>query len=386
MPLFARLIRSMYGTRQAALNWFVTFDSELTKLGFTRSKIEAGIYKREDVIILIWVDDIVLVGPVEQVNRAKNELKQRFNVKDLGPIKRGTFLGMRVVRDRQKRQIFLCQDAYIERILSRFGMARAHGVHTPIENGKKFHNRHDGEEAFDQQRYQEMVGAINYAAVATRGDLSFAIGLLGRYAADPTMDHAGGVKRILRYLRKTAGLRLCLGDQRGDRAFKGFRIYADADFAGDVDGMKSTSGMVIVDRFRSVIGWRSTKQTITAKSTADAEFIATAMAMENGWMYDLEREIHGESGNTRPPLSVFNDNEPCISNINRGDFQPPNRHIGVKYFWICDMVKLGEAQVEYISTHDMIADGFTKGLDRVKHNCFLLSLGLYENDDKDADG
>ena len=50
------------------------------------------------------------------------------------------------------------------------------------------------------------------------------------------------------------------------------------------------------------------------------------------------------------------------------------------------MVKLGEAQVEYISTHDMIADGFTKGLDRVKHNCFLLSLGLYENEDGDADG
>ena len=58
----------------------------------------------------------------------------------------------------------------------------------PIENGKKFRNQHDGEEAFDQQQYQEMVGAINYAAVATHGDLSFAIGLLGHFAADSTMD------------------------------------------------------------------------------------------------------------------------------------------------------------------------------------------------------
>ena len=135
MPLFARLIHSMYGTRQAALNWFVTFDSELTKLRFTCSKIEAGIYKREDVIILIWVNDIALVGPIEQVNHAKDELKQRFNIKDLGPIKCSTFLGMQVVRDHHKRQIFLCWDAYIERILSRFGMARAHGVHAPISVG-----------------------------------------------------------------------------------------------------------------------------------------------------------------------------------------------------------------------------------------------------------
>jgi hypothetical protein len=214
--------------------------------------------------------------------------------------------------------------------------------------------------------------------VATRGDLSYNIGLFERYASDPFTDHAGGIKRLFRYLRKTAGPTICLGNQVDKLSFKGFRIYADADFAGDVNERKSTSGMATIDRYGSTIGWRSTKQTITAKSTADAEFIATAMAMENSWIYNLEREIHGESEIPRPPLAVFNNNKSCITNIYHGDFQPPNRHVGVKFFGICDVVKMGEAKVEYVSTHEMLADCLTNGFDHTKQNIFLLSLGLLQ--------
>jgi len=45
------------------------------------------------------------------------------------------------------------------------------------------------EEQVDQKEYQEIVGSLNYAAIATRPDISFAVGVLGRYASDPARRH-----------------------------------------------------------------------------------------------------------------------------------------------------------------------------------------------------
>jgi hypothetical protein len=134
-------------------------------------------------------------------------------------------------------------------------MSKVNGARTPIESGAKFHKRIANACKASQHIYQEMVGSINYAAVATRGDLLFTVGLLGCYAADPTAKHAkhaSGVKRVLRYLRHTSQLKLCLGRQTNSNS-AGLAIYAEADFAGDSDEMKSTSGMTVVDRYGSII-------------------------------------------------------------------------------------------------------------------------------------
>ena len=199
------------------------------------------------------------------------------------------------------------------------------------------------------------------------------MGVLGRFSSDPCVEHYNGAKRVLRYLRKTATstIELCLGIQGNGQSFT---IYADADFAGDPVEMRSTSGMVIRDRYGATVAWKSTKQPVTAKSTADAEFIATAMAMEWMWLGKLENEYHGNKEYRTIP--VYNDNEACIANVNRGDYQPPSRHVGVRYYWIRDMVRLGEATVSYMPSTQMPADGLTKGLDRVKHEIFIGFIGL----------
>ena len=140
------------------------------------------------------------------------------------------------------------------------------------------------------------------------------------------MIYHNGAKRLLQYLRKTRGLELSLGRQSGRI---GTPIYADADFAGDRSGWRSTSRMVVKDRYGATVAWKSTKQPLTARSTADAEYIATAMAMEHMWIADLEVELHHEV--SRAPVPVYNDNEACIVNLERNEHQPDNHHIGVRY-------------------------------------------------------
>ena len=251
-------------------------------------------------------------------------------------------------------------------------MGKANGVHTPIESGARFTRRQKDEEKADQKAYQELIGSVNYAAVATRADISYAVGLLGRFASDPSINHQNGAKRLLRYLQRTAGKELCLGNR--SRSGSDIAIYADADFAGDAVAMRSTSGMVVKDRYGATVAWKSTKQPITARSTADAEFIATAMAMEYLWLSDLEKEFHYDRKSR--PIPIYNDNTACIANINSGEYQPQSRHVGVRYFWIKDLIRFGEATVSHIASDKMLADGLTKGLDRTKHNLFIEYLGL----------
>jgi hypothetical protein len=107
--------------------------------------------------------------------------------------------------------------------------------------------------------------------------------------------------------------------------------YGDADFAGDQDELKSTTGFVAIDRHGSVVAWNSTKQKITAKSTADAKFMATAFAIEEAvWLQKLEAAFHGNL--TEKPVTIYNDNTACIANLTKNEYSPPNRHVGVRYW------------------------------------------------------
>jgi hypothetical protein len=63
------------------------------------------------------------------------------------------------------------------------------------------------------------------------------------------------------------------------------------------------------------------------------------------------------------PEKVFNDNQACIANIHHNSFVPHNQHIGLRYHCIRDMVNSQEVDLGHVSTVNMLADGFTKGLD-----------------------
>ena len=159
-------------------------------------------------------------------------------------------------------------------------------------------------------------------------------------------------------------------------------VYADADFAGEIDGMKSTSGFVIIDPYSATVNWRSLKQRTVAKSTADAEFNATAIAAEEGiWLQKVQTELYPsisrQEKERKPYIQLFNDNQACIASLMNGKFRASTRHVGVRYFWLKEIIETGEAEIEYIGTDEMVADGLTKALEKTKHKLFIAMLGMY---------
>ena len=91
--------------------------------------------------------------------------------------------------------------------------------------------------------------------MSTRPDISVAVNTLSQYMSCPSEKHWTGVKRILRYLKGTVGHGLVFSGDDGDKLMG----YSDADWAGDLDTRRSTSGYV----FKiggAIVNWCSKQQ------------------------------------------------------------------------------------------------------------------------------
>jgi hypothetical protein len=73
---------------------------------------------------------------------------------------------------------------------------------------------------------------------------------------------------------------------------------------------------------------------------------------------------------------IYNDNTACIANLAKKEYSPPNRHVGVRYWRMRDVLGLGEANIKHVDTSRMKADGLTKGLDKIKHERFINDTKL----------
>ena len=116
--------------------------------------------------------------------------------------------------------------------------------------------------------YASVVRSLMYAQVYTRLDIAFVVGMLGRYQSNLGLDHWRVAKKVMRYLQGTKYYKLTYWRTSNLKVVS----YSNSDFAGCVDSRKSTSGYIFI-LAGGAISWRSVKQTLTATSTMEAEFI-----------------------------------------------------------------------------------------------------------------
>ena len=126
----------------------------------------------------------------------------------------------------------------------------------------------------DATLYRSIVGGLCYL-VHMRPDIAFAVGYVSRFMEDHREDHWAAVKRLLRYIKGTMNHGIVF--PKTGRSRLQFTVFSDADMAGDIDGRRSTSG-VLVFLESAPISWLSLKQKVVALSTCEAEYVAAATA------------------------------------------------------------------------------------------------------------
>ena len=137
-----RLLKGLYGLKQAGRGWYIEMTRVFIKeLGFEQSEIDPSVYYRrkgeEHTIVAVATDDMALTSKhAEDAQRFKTEIKKFWYIMDHRPIK--WFLGFEIKRDQDARTLAISQQAYIEGMVERFGMAQAKLVLMPMEPGVQF--------------------------------------------------------------------------------------------------------------------------------------------------------------------------------------------------------------------------------------------------------
>ena len=369
--LVCRLKKSLYGLKQSPKCWNEKFDACLLNMNFQKT-VDPCVYVRknskgEEFILCLYVDDLILAtADKKELDQVKGELADKFEVKDLGEI--NFFLGVEFKRQADG-SMWMGQEAYIKQTLAKFGMENCAPTDTPICTGQKLTHGNQDSERVDPQMYKSAVGSLLHLSNRTRPDIAYAVGLVSRFSSDPCKEHFMAVKRIFRYLKRTADYGL-LYKADGSTDCVG---YSDADWAGDLDDRKSTSGYVFLSAEGAIL-WGSKKQSCVALSTAEAEYIALSMAtQESTWLNTLMSQIGAI--NDHEYTVIFEDNQSTICLAN-GQGSKRSKHIDIKYHFIQDKIANGEIIVQYCDTNDMIADIFTKPLAKDKFNKLRGLMGM----------
>lgn len=288
-------------------------------------------------------------------------------MKDLGVTK--LCLGLQI--EHLHNGIFVHQSNYIQKMLKRFNMDKAHPLSTPMVvrslDVKKdpYRPRENNEKALGPEvPYLSAIGALMYLANNTRPDIAFSVNVLARYSSDPTRRHWNGIKHVLRYLCGTRDMGLFYQKNTKSKLVG----YADAGYLSDPHKARSQSGYVFTYG-GTAISWRSTKQTLTATSSNHAELIALYDAgRECVWLRSMIQHIQEECGleSVREnPTVIYEDNTACIAQIKEGYIKGDRtKHISPKFFSTHDLQKNGLINVCQIRSSDNLADLFTKSLPR----------------------
>jgi Reverse transcriptase (RNA-dependent DNA polymerase) len=374
-----KLMKSLYGMKQASRVWNQTFDKVVKELGFERLACEWCVYRRESptgtIIFAVHVDDIVSAASSPAENDLfKSQLKQHWDISDLGPAKFA--LGIAIARDIDAKTVAISQSALIDRVVEQFGQSEAHSVDTPMVAGLQL-RRPDRTlptpshiiEWAERTPYRSLVGSLMYIARGTRPDIAHAVSRLASYLDCYRPEHWNAAVRVVRYLKGTRDLRLVLGGQ-GPLRLVG---YSDSDYANCPDSSRSVSGHCF-SLGSAMISWSSRKQRIVADSSCYAKYIALHdSAREMTFLRQLLDGLHLLPSDATP---IHCDNNAASILSEDHVFHARVKHIRVKYHAIREMVDNGEVVVARIRSSDNTADILTKALGRPDFLRLRHGLGL----------
>ena len=377
--------RGIYGLKQSPRQWNKVIDEFLKNEGFDVINADCCIYKQtvrgKTIMVSLYVDDLMIASNCKSLcSNLKTSLNKRFEMKDLGIVQ--VCLGLEF-NWLPNGTCLLNQKQYIQKVLERFKMENCKPIGCPIEGGAKLSKDMSPKtpEEKNEMRgipYRSAVGSLIYLVTGTRPDLAVATSNVARYCENPGLRHWSAVKRIFRYLKGTLAWGLLFNPT--DSTLVG---YSDADWAGDLDSRRSTTGYLFTIGGVPV-SWKSKKQATVALSTAEAEYMPiSAATQEASW---LRRFLANFGFDQNRATVIFEDNQGCIALAKNPVAHERTKHIDIRYHFVREKIEANTIDVRYLSTEQMLADLLTKGLAKDRHVKLCRRIHLFGNEETQNEG
>jgi hypothetical protein len=174
-----RLNKDLYGLKQAPRAWYARMDNYLTRLGFSKSHADPNLYYKvvdnAPIILLLYVDDLFIIGEASVIIQCKKELASEFDIKGLCLMH--CYLGLEVWQKRG--EVFLGQVKYAIKILQKFGMMDCKSMDTPMTTDIR-KVKDPNSDLVDPSLYRQLIGSLMYL-VNTQPDICFVVNTLSQF-------------------------------------------------------------------------------------------------------------------------------------------------------------------------------------------------------------
>ena len=324
---------SLYGTRDAAVNFQQEVRKVMMKLGFTVGKYNVSTYhnKSRDLKTLVHGDDFVTIGGREDAKWFEEALSKSFAIKTSvvgrgkGEDKEARILNW-VIRVMPNGWEYEADQRHGELIIKTLGMDNCKSVIIPGEDAKEWEAEQDsvkleGEKA---REYRGLAARANYLAL-DGPDIQYAVKELCRGMANPTVGDRKALKRLARYLVGAPRMVSRFDTQYRPEEVFGF---SDSDWAGCKKTSRSTSGGAIMVGQHCIKTWSATQKSNTL-SSGEAELVAAVkMSCELIGMCQLAKDWGQEL-----KANVWVDSSAAIGVVNRRGCGKL-RHVRVGMLWV----------------------------------------------------
>jgi hypothetical protein len=367
-----RLLKALYGLRRSPRLWQLEFGSWLRSMGFKQVPEDPCVYTTEHIIVIFFVDDIVTLSYPANRSRVRDfedSLHAKYPMRNVGELR--WFLGIRVIRDRNARKLWLCQDSYIDKIVSRFHLEQGKRPPIPLVYGQPLTPNEGKATPETVHQYQAKVGSALYPTIITRPDCAFAASKLAEHLQNPSQQHADAADRAIKYLdgTKTLAIEYSVENMKDTVMFA-----TDAAYADNPD-RKSSEGYVM-KMFGGVVDWKAGKQKTVTTSTTEAELLSLSNgAREVYWWIRFFKAIRLDP---EQDIEIWCDNSQTVGLLTKIDpeLKTRLRHVDIHHHWLRQEVSAGNVNITWKPTNEMPADGLTKALSIQKHQEFVKMLGL----------
>ncbi|GJW92234.1 ribonuclease H-like domain, reverse transcriptase, RNA-dependent DNA polymerase [Tanacetum coccineum] len=368
-----RLIKALYGLRQAPRAWNIKLDNTLKSLDFKKCALEQAIYTKKSkdsilstLLIGVYVDDLIITGtPKKEIDKFKAQMEEKFEMSDLGLL--AYYLGIEVTQT--NGDISIKQSAYASKILKEAGMLDCNETLIPMDPGTRLTKINEGT-MVNSTEYRSLIGCLRYL-LHTRPDLSYSVGLLSRFMQEPREQHMKAIRQVLRYVKGTKDYGITYKHNGGNK----IHGFSDSSYGVNTQEGKGTTGIIFYYG-ESPISWNTQKQATVALSSCESEFIAaTAAATQALW---LKRLLSKLTHSQEEKITIQVDNKSAIALMKNPVFHGRSKHIDTKYHFIRECVEREDIQVEFVSGEYQKADILTKALPKIRFLTMRQLIGLKE--------
>ena len=376
-----RVLKALYGLSASPRLWYNHLSKTLEKFGLKCVPESGCIFTNDKLIVCFYVDDIVVFYHMNNrpvFEELKNTLFEVYTIRDLGELK--WFLGLRIIRDRNIRKMWLVQDSYIEKKAKEFKRLDGRGnlINTAPKTPMSTQEIKSGDgkaNTFQIHEYQRFVGSLTYAAVVSRPDIAKATQKLAEAQNNPSPEHLTAAEKLLDYLYETRFLALEYGMDINEGPV--FIAASDASFGDDCSSRVSSEARLF-KLFGGTIDYAAKKQTTVTTSSTEAELLA--LSHTASWLIWWRRFFDNISLSLDEDPTIWCDNLQTVRLMMKDSpkLVTKLKHVDIHSHWLRQETLKGNIKIEWIQTAKIPADGLTKCLSEQKHKNFLRQLNMID--------